>query len=83
MPGPKIPAVTCAEETCRAQFVYLENREKGTIVPVDVSSLSQSELDVLQFTGRTDGVPYEKGRHVSHFKTCTNPGRFTRRKDRG
>lgn len=76
----KIPAVTCAEETCRAQFIYLKNPKTGKSVPVDVDSLSEDDVAEIEACGPSSGVEYDENRHVSHFTTCTNPGRFSRRK---
>lgn len=66
---------TCIEPTCGKQFVYVESvRTPGAMVPVDLETLSETEKQAdypLQFVS---------GRHVSHFKTCTNPKRFSHRR---
>lgn len=73
-------AVQCVEDTCKAEFIYLENPETGSRVPVDVDSLSETEIGEIEATGTSNGVTYDRVRHVSHFKTCTNPSRFSRRR---
>lgn len=73
-------AVQCVEDTCKAEFIFLDNPASGNRVPVDVDSLSEDEVAEIALTKRTDGITYDPERHVSHFKTCTKPGRFTRRK---
>ena len=40
----RVPSVTCREETCRAEFVYVENPESGNAVPVDVDAFTEEEI---------------------------------------
>ena len=80
-----LPTVRCIEATCRAEFIYVQNRsnpEKITTVPVDVDSFSQEELRQMTTSGSSKGIHFDGARHVSHFKTCTNPRRFSRRRER-
>jgi hypothetical protein len=70
--------VRCEEESCKAEFVYLVSAKTGkACVPVDVETLSDDDLDALE---RGEDVTFDSTRgHVSHFKTCTNPRRFSHR----
>lgn len=66
---------TCSEPTCGKQFVYVESvRTPGAMVPVDVDSLSETEKQADR------PLQYVPGRHVSHFKTCTKPQQFSRKR---
>lgn len=56
----------CREPSCRAQIIWLPNPATGKNVPVDADTV------------KPDDVEYESGRHVSHFKTCTAPNKFSR-----
>lgn len=67
---------TCVEKNCGMKFYYIKNQETSKFIPVDVDSLSEDDIQKLQ---RFDTVYYDKTRHVSHFKTCKNPNRFSRK----
>lgn len=69
----------CAQDGCPGRFVYLASAVKvGKFVPTDLATVSEDDLARL---ARGDSVTYNSGRgHVSHFLTCTNPGRFGRRR---
>jgi len=58
--------VRCRENACRARIIFLENPETGKKVPVDADTVE------------ADDNEYVKGRHVSHFTTCTAPKRFSK-----
>lgn len=59
----------CREQSCRAQIVWLENPDTGKSVPVDADTVKPEH----------DHYDAELG-HVSHFKTCSAPGRFSKGK---
>jgi hypothetical protein len=80
VPVPGVRTIICASEKCRKEFGYLPNREKGTTVPVDVGSLSEDDLAIMKTTGRSTDVDFDGKRHVSHFYTCLEPQRFSRRR---
>lgn len=73
MNQPKI----CEDKTCAAKFYYLKNQETNKFIPVDLESLSADEIKKLE---KFDAVYYDKTRHVSHYKTCKNPNRFSKKK---
>ena len=75
-----IRAEICKSEKCRKEFVYLPNRKTGSMVPVDASSLSEDDVAFIRTTGRSIDVDFDGSRHVSHYKTCAEPTRFTRGK---
>ena len=72
MTGPK----SCDELTCHGLIAFLRNPESGRLVPADWDTLSNEEKEHYE-EGRE--IVYQKERHVSHYKTCKNPRRFTRR----
>jgi hypothetical protein len=59
--------VPCREESCKKPIIYLRNPATGKDVPVDAATVEATDTE------------YVKGRHVSHFTTCTAPGRFSKR----
>lgn len=61
-------AVECREESCRKPLIWLKNPATGKTVPVDASSVGAMDTE------------YVSGRHVSHYKTCTAPNRFSKGK---
>lgn len=77
---------TCREESCGVKLVMIYNVETKAFVPVDFDSLNIYERNSLDDV--LDSVLpdckvlfcFDKERHVSHFKTCKNPDRFTHRK---
>lgn len=68
---------TCAEKNCGMKFYYIKNKETNKFIPVDITSLSEEETNKLQKFGT---IFYDETKHVSHFKTCKNPDRFSRKK---
>ena len=58
--------VRCREPKCRARIIFLENPASGKKVPVDADTVE------------ADDEQYVPTRHVSHFKTCTAPNRFSK-----
>lgn len=62
-------AVPCREESCRKPIIYLKNPATGKTVPVDAETVGADH----------DHYDRELG-HVSHFLTCTAPGRFSKGK---
>src|SRR5262245_57985022 len=68
----KMRTTKCREERCKEEFVWLKT-EKAKNCPVDVESLSEEDVELLELG---EEVIYRPREHVSHFKTCKNPGRF-------
>lgn len=60
--------VACREPSCGKPIIWLKNPATGKTVPVDAATVEASDTE------------YVKGRHVSHFKTCTAPNRFSKGK---
>jgi predicted RNA-binding protein with PUA-like domain len=58
-------------QACGKEIVFLRT-ENGKIVPVDKETTDPADEYY---------DPRERG-HVSHFKTCTDPGRFSRKAKR-
>ena len=56
----------CREQACRARIVWLTT-SAGKNMPVDADTVEP------------DDTEYDPDRHVSHFKTCTTPNRFSGR----
>lgn len=72
-----LKTATCREESCKAPMVWLvSNRDPAKNVPVDADSLSDDDVELLE---RREPVTFDPARHVSHFKTCKTPQRFTGR----
>jgi hypothetical protein len=57
----------CREPSCRARIVYLRT-PAGKNMPVDADSVLAED------------ATYDAKRHVSHFKTCKKPNRFSKGK---
>lgn len=76
MNGTNKPKV-CSEPNCLTEFYYLRNEKTGKYIPVDLSSINDKELLTLQNFGT---VLYDSTRHISHFKTCKNPNKFSKTK---
>ena len=66
--------INCKEDNCDGTFIYLINPETGKSVPVDYHTITEEEFKIMA----TEQVYYNKLHHVSHFKTCKNPNRFSR-----
>jgi len=64
-------------EACRVAIVFLQNPKTGKFVPVDLVSITEHEMAKIV---ADEDVEYRSDVHVSHYKTCTDPGRFTRHK---
>jgi hypothetical protein len=58
--------VACREDSCRKPLIWLKNPATGKSVPVDAETVEATDTE------------YVSGRHVSHFKTCTAPNRFSK-----
>lgn len=67
----------CAELTCHGLLAFLRNAETGRLVPADWDTLSTEEKEHYE-AGRE--ICFIPEKHVSHYKTCKNPNRFTRRR---
>ena len=67
----------CKEKGCGMMIVFLFNPDTEKMVPVDMDSLNRNELTKVI---RGENFNYERGRHVSHYKTCKNPDRFSKKK---
>lgn len=68
---------TCQEKSCGMKFYYLKNLKTGKHIPIDIESLNAEEIKKIE---HFDAVIYDSTRHVSHFKTCKNPNRFSKGK---
>ena len=67
---------TCESPECKAEMVFLKNPKSGKMVPVDVDSLSEEDVQELEAERE---IQWDNARHVSHYKTCKDPQRFTSR----
>jgi hypothetical protein len=56
--------VRCREQSCRARIVWLKTAA-GKNMPVDADTVEPEDVE------------YSPDRHVSHFKTCKAPNRFS------
>lgn len=55
-------------KACQARIVFLQSPNSDSKVPVDADTVEpQDEI-------------YDASRHESHFRTCTDPNRFSKRK---
>jgi len=54
--------------SCSARIVFLENPDTGRTVPVDAET-----VDV-------DDQVYDSSRHTSHFRTCPNASKHSRKR---
>ncbi len=62
----------CEAEGCDTEIVFLKKADgSGGAVPVDLDSLNGDEDETTQFSS--------KAGHVSHYKTCKDPNRFSGR----
>lgn len=57
-------------KSCQKKIIFLRTAN-GKRMPVDADQVSQ------------DDSHYDPSRHVSHFKTCNDPNRFSGSKPRG
>lgn len=56
---------------CQARIIFLQSaNDPDKRVPVDADTVEPED------------VIYEHGRHESHFRTCTDPGRFSKGRPR-
>ena len=67
----------CRENKCGKEIYFAINAETDKTIPVDADSMTQDEID---WASRGLEWDYDKTRHISHYKTCTNPNRFSKRK---
>ena len=65
---------TC--EACGKKMIYLYNANTLAMVPVDYETLTTEEKRDYH-EAREILLNYNPAHHVSHFKTCTDPGRFS------
>jgi hypothetical protein len=54
--------------SCGTRIVFLTNAATGNTVPVDADQVQPVDEQ------------WDRVRHVSHFKTCNDPNRFTRKR---
>lgn len=59
--------------------MYFTVTKKGKRMPVDVSSLSDEDLERESSSDPLDQIPYRED-HVSHFITCPIANKFRRGK---
>lgn len=80
--------ITCKEEDCKKEFVLLPT-DTGAKMPVNVTSLSEEDKQYLNVYASHNNpnepipVKWDPSRHVSHFKTCKNPSRFSKHNENG
>lgn len=67
----------CKDPECGAIFYWMINPETGKHIPVDEDSMFESEI--MDFK-KGNKISYDKTRHVSHFKTCKAPNKFSKSK---
>ena len=60
--------VRCTSGLCRARIIFLKNPLTGKSVPCDADLVKPEDQE------------YDKARHISHFKTCADPNRFSKGK---
>lgn len=72
----KRKAKICSADQCDSAIVFLTNQATSKTVPVDLVSITPEE-NVQLING--DQVFYQH-HHVSHFKTCRDPNRFSKGK---
>lgn len=68
----------CEYKPCSKVFYFLLNEATGNLIPVDAETISKDEMNQLLIDPKS--VHYNKSRHISHFKTCLDPNRFSKRK---
>jgi len=61
---------------CNAPIAFLKTK-KGGNMPVDINSVSNEEKQKLI---DYEDVPFEYGRHISHFATCPKAKEFRKGK---
>lgn len=61
--------VPCREDSCKKPIIYLKNPKTGATVPVDAETVGAEDYHFDSARG-----------HVSHYKTCTKPNRFSKRR---
>jgi hypothetical protein len=55
-------------KSCQARIVFLENPATGRVVPVDADTVEAFD------------DAFDSSRHTSHFKTCSDPGKHSRKR---
>lgn len=60
-------AVACREDSCKKPIIFLRTKT-GKQMPCDAESVG------------ADDQEYDAARHVSHYKTCSAPNRFSKGK---
>lgn len=71
----------CSSPKCDGVFVWLANRNpkaKSPWICIDVASLSPEEIERIRLSGQSRDLDYDPARHVSHYRTCKEPNRFSR-----
>ena len=74
--APGNPFHLCRSQRCRAEIIFLPNRKTGRYLPINASSLSVEERERVMAEGRSDAIDYDSSRHIAHFATCPDAGRF-------
>jgi len=65
-------------DSCKKQIIFLKNAKTEKFVPVDYSSLTTDELTVMNVSPNVE-LLFNGVHHISHYKTCDNPNRFSKR----
>ena len=66
----------CKEPSCRKEIIFCRT-QKGKMIPVDFSSLTDDDLKWL--ASRKDEnelLPFRYGEHITHFATCSAAKQF-------
>lgn len=76
-----MPAVTpCAEPSCQAP-IFFARTSSGSVMPFDAEPVDDGGWVIIENLALPVGVPSEdRMRYKTHYATCTNPGRFRRRR---
>ena len=68
---------SCKECGARISFVLTA---KQNYMPIDADSLTEADLALLEDSHSDKIITYQSKYHRSHFSTCSDPGRFRKRK---
>ncbi len=66
----------CREPTCKASIAFVRTR-KGNLMPVNIESLSESDINSLE---HGEEVQYRYKEHVPHHPFCPGADKFRKNK---
>ncbi|HEX2868780.1 MAG TPA: hypothetical protein VHO03_17195 [Ignavibacteriales bacterium] len=61
---------------CHEEIIFAQNTQ-GKFTPINAASLTMPDKYLL---GHGQVVPFRPGKHVLHFRTCTNPMALRKKK---